>query len=349
MKGFAPTALRSPELFPQAFDPRNDTVTLIRLTRADYTAASFLDDRILGPRTPREAVLWPVLAAQIDAAGLKESCSLLFHIGHVGSTLLARLIGEYAGAFALREPAVLRTFAQLRGAAAAGNPALPDAAFEQRLAGCLKLLSRTFEARQRAIVKATSFVSEIAPELLSRPAAAPALMLIVAPEIYLATIFGGPNSRRESAALLPSRIERFARRTGIAARAFANLREGEAIALSWACEATALRQAVRRAGPRLLPIDFSGFLADPAPQLLAVFRHLALPAGPADVETLVAGPLMHRYSKAPEFAYDTGLRQAVLDEARSVHGEQIGWGLSWLDRVGAQVPVLGEALDLWGR
>jgi hypothetical protein len=349
MTGFAPNALRSPELFPQAFDPHSDTVTLIRLTRADYTAASFLDDRILRLNSQRETVPWSLLAADIDAAGLAENCSFLFHIGHVGSTLLARLIGQHAGAFALREPSILRTFAQLRSAAAAGKPALPESAFEDRLTGFIKLLSRTFEAPQRAIVKATSFVSEIAAELLSRPAAAPALMLTVAPEIYLATIFGGPNSRRENAALLTGRIDRFARRAGVDARAFANLREGEAIALSWACEATALRQAVRRAGPRILPIDFSEFLVDPVTQLLAAFAHLAMPASSAEVETLVAGPLMHRYSKAPEFAYDKALRQTVLDEARTVHGEQIRIGLAWLDDVGARVPVLREALDLWDR
>jgi hypothetical protein len=127
------------------------------------------------------------------------------------------------------------------------------------------------------------------------------------------------------------------------------LREGEAIALSWACEATALREAVRRAGPRILPIDFSEFLIDPATKLHAAFAHLDLPASHAEVETLVAGPLMHRYSKAPEFAYDTALRQTVLDEARAVHGAQIRMGLAWLDDVGGKVPLLGEALDFYGR
>jgi hypothetical protein len=58
---------------------------------------------------------------------------------------------------------------------------------------------------------------------------------------------------------------------------------------------------------------------------------------------------MHRYSKAPEFAYDTALRQTVLDEARAVHGAQIRMGLAWLDDVGGKVPLLGEALDFYGR
>jgi hypothetical protein len=349
MVGFAQNALRSPELFPQAFDVRDDTVTLIRLTRQDYIVASFLDDRILGPQSPRMRIAWAELSAAIDAAALSERCAFMFHIGHVGSTLLARLIGAHTDAFVLREPAILRTFAHLRSAAAAGESALSEEAMEQRIAGCLKLFSRTFEPTQRALVKATSFVSEMAPALLARPAAAPALMLSVAPETYLATIFGGANSRRECATLLPSRVQRLARRVGIDVRKLANLREGEAIALTWACEATALAQAARRSGTRVLQIDFQTFLADPQAMLLAALKHLEVPANSSQVETIIAGPLMGRYSKAPEHAYDTAIRAAVLDEARALYGDQIRLGLAWLDDMAAQVPALGEALDLWGR
>lgn len=349
MKVFAQNSLRSPELFPQAFEPREDTVTLIRLARGDYTAASFLDDRILRSATDVEQIAWAELAPAIDAARLAEHCAFLFHIGHVGSTLLARLIGDHTGAFVLREPAILRTFAHLRQAAACGEAILPDAALNHRLAGSLKLLSRTFEARECALIKTTSFVSEMADELLSRPAAAPALMLSVAPATYLATILGGDNSRRENVALLPGRMQRLIRRTGIDARALANLREGEAIALSWACETSALAHAARRAGARILHIDFDRFLADPKSLLLAALTHLRIPANPAEVETIVAGPLMHRYSKAPEFAYDTALRRAVLDEARTLSGDQIRLGLAWLERMARESAVLREALAFAGR
>jgi hypothetical protein len=42
---------RSPELFPHSLDARTDTVSFIPLARAEYAAASFLDARILTPRT----------------------------------------------------------------------------------------------------------------------------------------------------------------------------------------------------------------------------------------------------------------------------------------------------------
>ena len=105
----------SPELFPFGLDTVNDTVSFIRLSRGDYEHASFLDARILTPHTERRIVPWPQAIAAVEAAGLAEHCAYIFHIGHVGSTLMSRLIGAHARAFALREPMILRAFAQLRG------------------------------------------------------------------------------------------------------------------------------------------------------------------------------------------------------------------------------------------
>jgi len=167
----------SPEQFPHGFNVRDDSVAFVRLTRADYEAASFLDARILTPGRASVNLPWPQVAAAIDASRLAEACDYIFHIGHVGSTLLSRLIGAHRGAFALREPAVLRTFAQLGDGLDAEPRARRDADFEERLGGCLKLLSRTFDAQQIAVIKATSFVSELAAGLLSRPSSPKALKL----------------------------------------------------------------------------------------------------------------------------------------------------------------------------
>src|SRR5882757_1849972 len=134
----------SPTLFPYMLDVPRDSVSFLRLTRADYERASFLDARLLNPQISSHALPWAQVAAAIDAAGLTERCGFIFHIGHVGSTLLSRLIGAHPAAFSVREPMVLRTLAQLALAP------------EPPLVGCLKLLSRTFEPRQLAVIKATS-------------------------------------------------------------------------------------------------------------------------------------------------------------------------------------------------
>jgi hypothetical protein len=335
---------RSPELFPHGLDVHNDRVTFIRLSRADYDRASFLDARILTPRTVGQTMDWSQVAASIEAAALPERCGFIFHIGHVGSTLLSRLVGAHPGAFGVREPMILRTFAQLSGEPGGRPRTWSDADFDARLGGCLKLLSRTFEAQQRAVIKATSFVSELAADLLSRASSPKAVLMYVSPESYLATILGGPNSRQEAKMLAPSRLRRLHRRVGREAWQLESLSEGEMLALGWACEMSALAQAKRAAGERALRADFDHFLAHPAAVLCAVLRHFDIDAASGEVEAIIAGPDMRRYSKAPEHAYDAALRLEVLNEARSTHGAEIRRGLAWLERAAAEFAPVKDAL-----
>jgi hypothetical protein len=87
-------------------------------------------------------------------------------------------------------------------------------------------------------------------------------------------------------------------------------------------------------------VDFERFLAQPPLILLAALRHLGIDATLDEAETILRGPHMHRYSKAPEHAYDAALRSEVLNEARAAHGAEIRRGLAWLERAAAEfVPV----------
>ena len=334
----------SPTLFPYMLDVPRDNVSFLRLSRADYERASFLDARLLNPQILSHALPWAQVAAAIDAARMTERCGFIFHIGHVGSTLLSRLIGALSSAFSLREPLVLRTFAQLSGEPESRPHAWLQDQLDARLTGCLKLLSRTFDAQQLSVVKATSFVSELAATLLSRAAAPKALMMYVSPESYIATILGGPNSRQEAKILAPSRLLRLHRRIGRETWPLASLSEGEVLALSWACETSALAHAAAFDPSRVFRLDFDRFLANPAPLLYSVFRHFDLEAASSEVHAILEGPDMRRYSKAPEHAYDAALRRDVLNEARAAHGAEIRRGLVWLDRAAAQFPAVRDAM-----
>jgi hypothetical protein len=344
MDGLLESLGRSPELFPHELDVRHDTVSFIRLSRADYARASFLDARILTPRTIAQTVPWRQVAASIEAASLPERCNFILHIGHVGSTLLSRLTGAHPRVFALREPMILRTLAQVHSEPDTAPHVWSEGDFAARLSGCLKLLSRTFDAPQCAVVKATSFVSELAAGLLSRASAPKAVMMYVSPESYLATVLGGPNSRQEAKILTPGRLRRLHRRVGREAWRLGSLSEGEALALGWACEMSALAHAARAAGARVFRVDFDRFLADPPVLLSAAFRHFDIDASPSQVHAILQGPHMRRYSKAPEHAYDAALRLEVLSAARATHGTEIRRGLLWLERAAADFAPVREAM-----
>lgn len=347
MDAFADSLARSPEMFPLALDLPSDTVTLVRLRRPDYTAASFLDERLLTPGVPRRTASWQHIQRAVSVSPLSERCHYIFHLGHVGSTLLSRLLANDPRILALREPAILRTLALAAQ--------FPDVAgwgaegFENRLTTCLKLWSRTFDASEQVCLKATSHVSEFAPELLSRPHQPRAILMYSAPEPYLAAILGAPNSPQEIRTFASDRLKRLERRLGTALSPVSAMKIGEIVAMSWACEMTALMNAKRAAGERAIYFDFDAFLTDPTRRLAGAFTHFELAVSDAELETILEGPDMRRYSKAPEHAYDAGLRLEVLKGARRLNADDIRAGLIWLKRMAAAFAPIAAALDLAGK
>ena len=99
--------------------------------------ASFLDARIFTRGQANRTLPWPEVESAIKASQLAEGCGFIFHIGHVGSTLLSRLVGAHRGAFSLREPAILRTFAQLKVSPKPTRYVRRCGDLDERLSGCL--------------------------------------------------------------------------------------------------------------------------------------------------------------------------------------------------------------------
>jgi hypothetical protein len=321
---------RSPELFPLALDLAADQVTLVQLAEADYVRASFLDERLLGKRTVgRRTVPWHYLEEAAASLPMADA-SYIFHVGHVGSTLLSRLLGEHRHVFALREPAILRTFAQAFSASPSGR--WSEAEFSQRLEATLQLLSRTFQPHQRAVIKVTSFASELAARILAQANEPRAVFMFVPAETYLATILGAQNSPAEATALAPSRLARLQVRLGQQPWSLSQLSLGEIVAMSWVCEMSALAAAAGAAADRVLWLNFDRLLEHPARRLSSVFAHLKIEATPNQIDALLAGPELRRYSKAPEHDYDASLRLTVLENGRRQHAAEICRGLDWINK-----------------
>jgi hypothetical protein len=318
----------NPDLYPLVFDVFQDAVYFIRLTQARYAEASFLDQRVAQQGDEGGWAQWAPVAAL--AGRLDGDSDYIFHIGHVGSTLLSRLLGLSPRVFSLREPAILRTLAQV-----AFDLPTPESPWSPE----------TFEEH---LLKATSLVSEIAEPLLARSVGSQALMMTVRPEVYMATIFGGPASRQELRTAAQSRLRRLHRRLGAAPWRLYEMSEGEQAAMSWACEMAGLVEAAKRHATRVLWIDFERFLAAPREGLSAALAHLHGAALEDDLQSMLLSPLFTRYSKGPEHAYDANLRRQVLDQARAEHAQELAKGLAWLDRAGRETPVVAEALAVAG-
>lgn len=323
--------LDSPAWFP--FQRDGAESLWVRLDEPAYRAASFLDQRLLSKGY--EQTSCPMKIAHSAAAGLAPRSHYVFHTGHVGSTLISRLVGAHEKLFSLREPPLLRTLAQKD----------PREENDLDLRSVLALLSRTWRPTQRAVVKATSFVSELAGEILATDSEAKAILMFADPLSYMRGILGGPNSRVESKHLAPSRLRRLAKRLSGESWRPDPRSEGEHVAMTWLSEMTALWAAAEQHRSRVMWVNFDAFLTQPAGVLGGVFQALGVAAAAGEMEALARGPLMRQYSKAPEYAYDAALRREVQLSADAEHGTEIRRGMQWLERVAAQ-PIARAVLEL---
>ncbi|MGB3472779.1 MAG: hypothetical protein WBA51_18330, partial [Erythrobacter sp.] len=313
-----------------------------RLSEADFRDASFLDQRLLQaqPGQQQRAMQWgdwSVIAPQ--TAGARDDARFIFHIGHVGSTLIARLLGEAADTLALREPQLLRQFAEFAMLEGEAHSPWPPGRMAERLPLVRQWLSRTFRADQRALIKATSFVSDIAPELMGTTRKA--VFLKLSAQRYLQTILAGDASRQELAVFSPTRIQRLNARIGEPVLKLWELDETKRAALGWACEMAALEAASNH---NVLWVDFDAFLAQPAAQLSQIAQHLGIALSDDQAQQLASGPMMQRYSKAPEHGYSPQLREDVLAKAASERGSDIRAALDWLEQAAKSHQVIAATL-----
>jgi hypothetical protein len=316
----------------QAVDPHARLSRLIRMDDADYRKESFLDDRMLAGR--RDSLLCN-LDELIAAADMVDTppAAWIFHIGHVGSTLVSRLLGEMDGVLAIREPRSLRDLAH---ASKEERPLLA------RAVG--RLMARRGTSR-KVIVKATSFVSEFAP-LLVEPEAS-VLFLHASPANYVASILAGENSLMELDALHEDRIRRLGSRDIVAAGFGRN--HASKAALAWACEMTSLEAASEAMSDRILWADFDIMLRDMPGWIERCARHFGLDIAQPFAEELAKGPLMRRYSKAPEYDYSPELRAELLADATYRHRADIEAALDSLSNAAKSAPLLERALKRSGQ
>jgi hypothetical protein len=326
----------SPLLYPQHLDPEADAVFLLRLVESQYRAASFLDARLPQTATP---VGWVPLAPTEPVLRHIRARPLhfIFHAGHVGSTLLSRLLDEVPGVLGLREPLPLRTLADLHDRTG-GN-----ASFQRLLAIFLALWSRGFADTGSVILKATSSATRLAPELMAGLPGSRAVALNLAAEPYICTLLAGEQNRDDLEGFTHQRLDRLERMLGVRADAQGALSLGEGAALAWLMGRLAQNRAAAALGPRLLALDFEVFLADIPATLVRVLAHFSLP--PEDAGRLAQSPVLSRYSKMPaDHAYSPQLRHALLAQTRQEQGGEIRRGLDFLARLGAEHAALAALL-----
>jgi len=313
----------------QALDPNAGEVRLVAMDRDSYRAASFLDDRLMQQPVDAQIVPWPDIESAVSN-GLRSDARWIFHIGHVGSTLVSRLLGEIEGVLAIREPRLLRDLALC-----------PAAIRARYIAPIPKLMSRTFSNDETACVKATSFASEIAAELV--PPGERALFMHAKPRNYVASILAGENSVKELHALAQYRGQRLTARM-ISLPPARN--DADRAAAAWACEMTTLEAGAEAMTDRSVAwADFDAMLGDMTGELGRVASFFGFTAEADMLNAISRGPLMTRYSKDLNYEYSPNLREQLLTQEMQLQGRDIDDALAMLSAAAEKSELLARALS----
>ena len=312
----------------QALDPAAGIVRLVAMDREAYRAASFLDDRLMQLPVNAQLLPWPDVEAATEGV-LRQDARWIFHVGHVGSTLVSRLLGEIPRVLAVREPRLLRDLALC-----------PAEVRHRYCAPVPKLMSRTFADDEIACVKATSFASEIAPELV--PAGQRAHSMYATPANYIRSILAGENSVKELRMLAPSRAQRLQQRVSSLGAA---RNDAELAAIAWACEMTALEAAADGMADRSIEwADFDQMLQNMQTELARIAEQFGFAVSAHEIEAIANSPLLARYSKALEYEYSPQLRRELIAEALAANGRAFEGALAMLRSAAEKSPLLARAM-----
>lgn len=317
------------------FDLTRNAALLIDIGAPTLRSASFLDDRVLQPTMKGAWIALGRVLRQTESIASGLPLHFIFHTGHVGSTLVSRLLDEAQTVLPLREPAALRLLADTFDRLDRVDSLIGEQEFGLLTAALVRLWRRGDAASQAVVLKATSSAGRMAPRLLAQTEGSRAIYLNLRAEPYIATLVAGENAETDLRGHGPERLRRLEAYGAIGLRPLHALSKGELAAASWLAETWSQQQTLDAHQARVLAVDFDALLGDVTGHIERIVEHCGLPHEPSYLGKVGASPSLKRYAKAPEHAYSPALRAQILNDARRLHAEEIRKGLTWLDTLGA--------------
>ena len=294
----------SPDHYLHSFDA--DNAIVVPMDRAAYHRSIFLDGRI--SPAAGQAMALPV-AALAQGTRAPQPTSWIFHMAHVGSTLLARALDDPEASLVLREPLALRQVA-----------IQPD---DQRLAIVAAMLGKRYRADAPTLVKANVPVNFMLPKLTAIDPNARAILLYLPLRDYLLAILRSDSHRnwlRNVTAFLAPYLGDLS--------ASSDAERGAAL---WLAQVDAFAGALA-AMPNACALNAEQFFAEPEAVLNAAAAHLAVPIGPAAIAATVAGPLFASNAKNPTLAFDNRQRIARRDDLQCSMSAELDAAQQWIRR-----------------
>lgn len=339
----------SPELYLHQINRAADSGLVIEADADFYRRAIFLDQRALSAQS---AGMWMPLEiirnVTLGATMHPRAAHFIFHIGHCGSTLTSRLLAEAGGVLALREPLVLRTLSEIWQNMNAETPPAARAKIEEELEFHYRLLSRTFAQSDVAMIKATSFTSNLGAPLLTMNSANRALLLAMSAEAYVSIMLGSEDYAVDLRGFAQNRYKSLQNFLGALDFTLDELSLGELAGLAWLVELMKLKTISDVCPKQTCFQDFDEFLSDPRRSLNSMTLFFGLANDPSTLDRLMKSSILSRYSKAPQYPFDAAARAQRIEEARQKAGLEIEQGLALIESLANSRAEVSRVIENFG-
>ena len=315
----------TPNWLIKSVDFRRGLASFVETDEEGYREAAFLDNRLDRVLSDEKVIhlkeLWPK-AVQTKMA--QPSLNFLFHVGHCGSTLISRMLGDLPGCFALREPPVLMALAR------SAPQGLPH--WERICDVVMALLARTYRQEDSALIKPASHANVLLRHFLQWKKSSRGILLCVDLESYLATMLQ-EHHRGETREAFQWRQAGLKRLAGNIPDLDA-LNDARCSAMIWLIQMKELLEAHGDENLNTLWLSFDKFLAEPTSTISKISDFLDLPADHEKIrQVTLHSPLLRSYSKNVQVSYTAESRRAGLQASRRQHAEEIDEAMCWLEQI----------------
>ena len=300
--------------------------------REVYRRSLFLDDRI----ALEAAEILPVSAPALEAHHKKahrsaQKIGWIFHIAHCGSTLLARALDHEERTLVLREPQPLR---QLGVVAAGLQPGPRPARFLARLRMVVALAGRRYRPKAPVIVKANVPVNMILLDLMALDPTAPGILLHHPLETYLLAVLRS-DAHRQWVMRVTTEIA-----PAIAAWAgpITKLDVTERAAALWLAQMRIYEAALSR-HPTLRSLSATTLFDEPRAVLEAALFLFDAVMTPAEIDTIVMGPLFANHAKRPGQRFDNQARREREAHVAQAIRSDLDRASHWVDERRMSYPI----------
>jgi hypothetical protein len=331
-------------MFLRDVDPLRGTAVFTPMTEQSYRASSFLDNRIV--RAGEKDVVADLddlidLASRLS--GQRRVIHYLFHVGHCGSTLVSRILGERPCYLSLREPPLLMGLS--RSARALGHPGFPISRdrWESLRDLSLMTLAKTWRPGQRSLVKPTSHAGNLIPMLMRHTGQERAIMLYTDLETHLVSMLRQHTRRETRLYGRDFRVREFSSLVPGSPETADAYEDGPLAAMSWLLQAREMVAALDdpNIGPRCMLLHFDSFLADPIHVTERICRFLGPALAVEEKPLMDSAPWLSVAAKMPGQPFSVEDRRRELAASRADNTADLTAGVRWAAALAESGPFTG--------